>query len=152
MSLQESGLLLASVIGSRPEVLKEWEPFKSSSDSLPAQWHEKFWGKSMAEEEQKWRDAQLLKPLEGSGLGNEPWGGDESMYMGMSEAEGLDDDVIEGCYSLEVDIEGFAYPRIWIRAEYIRIYNALESHYAEPSYPYLAPSAVITGQPGIGES
>ncbi len=71
----------------------------------------------------------------------------------MSEEEGLDDDVIKGCYCLEIDIEGFMYPRIWICAEYIRIYDALEIYCQKSSYPNrLAPAAVITGQPGIGGS
>ena len=111
-----------------------------------------FWGKSMADEGQKWRDAQPPMPVEGTGLGNELQGGDEPMDVDVSGEEELDDDIIEGCYSLEIGIEGFEFPRIWIRAEYIRIYDALEDRYRERSYPYLAPAAVITGQPGIGES
>jgi len=104
----------------------------------------------MADEEQKWRDAQPPMPVEGTGLGNERQSGDEP--VDVSEGEYLDDDIIEGCYSLEIGIKGFNFPRIWIRAEYIRIYDALEDRYRERSYPYLAPAAVITGQPGIGES
>ena len=144
--LQKPGLTLASIIGSRPEVLTEWESFKHRNDLLPALWHAKFWGKSM---EQKYHDAQLPMPVEQSGLGSEGRHGDERMDV---EEEDLDDDVIEGCHFLEIDMEGFAYPKIWIRAEYIRIYDALETHYQTPSYPNLAPAAVVTGQPGIGES
>ena len=147
--LQENGPSLACIIGSRPEKLTEWELFKLPSESLPAQLHVMFWGKSMAHEEQKWRDAQPPLPVEGTGLGNER---DEPMDVDVSEEEDLDDDIIEGCYSLEIGIKGFEYPRIWIRAEYIRIYDALEDRHRKPSYPYLAPAAVITGQPGIGEA
>ena len=107
----------------------------------------------MADEEKKWRDAQLPIPMEGAGLGNERQGGDESMDVDVSEEEELDDDIIEGCHSLEIDIKGFAFPRIWIRAECIRIYDALEALHRKPSIPsHMAPAAVITGQPGIGES
>ena len=134
--LQEYGSALASIIGSRPEKLTEWEPFKLSSEWLPAQLHAMFWGKSMADEEQKWR---------GTGLGNERQGGDEP---DVSEEE--DDDIIEGCYSLSIGIESFAFPRIWIRAEYIRIYDALEARYKKSSYPYLASAVIISGQPGVG--
>lgn len=77
------------------------------------------------------------------------------MDVCMSEGEDSDDDVIEGCYFLEIDIEEFAYPWIWVRAEYIRIYDALEVYYKTPRSPFpnrLAKAAVITGQPGIGES
>jgi hypothetical protein len=142
---QESGL--ASIIGSLPEVLTEWESFKAHPVSSPAQWHIKFWGRIMADE-QKLGDAQLP---EGSGLGNEGRDGDEIMDVDMSEGVNLDDDVIPGCHFLNIDIEKFAYPKIWIRAEYIRIYDALEAYYNKPSYPPTAPAAVITGQPGIGE-
>ena len=90
----------------------------------------------MADEEQKWR---------GTGLGNERQGGDEP---DVSEEE--DDDIIEGCYSLSIGIESFAFPRIWIRAEYIRIYDALEARYKKSSYPYLASAVIISGQPGVG--
>jgi hypothetical protein len=153
-TLQESGLALASVIGTRPEVLAEWESFRVLPDLQPAKWHAEFWGKSIADDEQKWRDAQSPTSLEGSELGNEGrhgGNGDESMDVDMSEGVDLDDDVMPGCYFLEIDIEGFPYPKIWIRAEYIRIYDALEAHYQKRSYPYVAPGAVITGQPGIGE-
>ena len=50
---------------------------------------------------------------------------------------------------------GFVYSALihWIHAEYIRIYNALEAYYQKrPSTSNQAPTAVITGQPGIGES
>src|SRR6266576_1064273 len=75
--LQEYGSALASIIGSRSEKLTEWERFKLSSESLPAQLHAMFWGKSMADEEQKWRDAQPPMTVEGTGLGNERQGGDD---------------------------------------------------------------------------
>ncbi|KAF8624106.1 hypothetical protein AX15_006042, partial [Amanita polypyramis BW_CC] len=54
------------------------------------------------------------------------------------EEEGSGDDIIAGCYSLEIGIEGFPLPRIWIRAEYTRIYDALEARYRMPVYPYKA--------------
>jgi hypothetical protein len=67
----------------------------------------------MEDEEQEWYNAQLAMPMEGSGLGNEHWVEDESMDVDMSEEEGLDDDFIKGCYSLEIGI-GSAPLRIWI--------------------------------------
>ena len=149
---QENGPGLASIIGSRPDTLAEWDLFKLPSQSLPAQLHDMFWGESMAHEAKKWRDAQSPMPAEVTGLGRERQGGDETMDMDVSEEEDLDDDIIEGCYFLEIGIKNFEFPRIWIRAEYIRIYNALEDRYKKPSYPYLAPAVVITGQPGIGKA
>lgn len=102
----------------------------------------------MEDEEQQWRDAQPPMSVEGGGLG-----GDEPMDVDTSEGEDLDDDFIKGCYSLEIGIKRLRIPKVWIRAEYIRIYNALEAYYQKrPSITNQAPAAVITGQPGIGES
>ena len=41
--------------------------------------------------------------------------------------------------------------KIWIRADYIHIYECLEKQYDDAAKVYLEPGAVITGQPGIGE-
>ena len=102
----------------------------------------------MEDEEQQWRDAQPPMPVEGSGLG-----GDGPMDVDTSEEEDLDDDLIKGCYTLEIGIKHLRIPRVWIRAEYIRIYNAPEAYYQKrPSISNQAPAAVITGQPGIGGS
>ena len=140
---QESGTALASIISSRAEVLKKWKSFRVDPGSLPAQWHSKFWGKSMADEEQKWRDTQSPMPVKGSELGGEE----------MTEGEDSDDDFIKGCYSLDINIDGSETSRIWIRAEYIRIYKAVEAWYVTvASRSGRAPAAIITGQPGIGES
>jgi hypothetical protein len=51
-------------------------------------------------------------PVEGTVLGNELQGGDEPMDVNVSEEEDLDDDIIEGCYFLEIGIKRFPYPRI----------------------------------------
>ena len=145
---QESGL--ASIIGSPPADLNEWESFKADPVSALSQWHIKFWGKIIADE-QKSCDAQPPASMEGSGLGNDGRDEDKIMDVDTSEGVNLDDDIIPGCHFLHIDIKKFPYPKIWIRAEYIRIYDALEAYYNQPSYPYLAPAAVITGQPGVGE-
>jgi len=146
---QESGTALASIIGSRAEVLKEWKSFRVDPGSLPAQWHSKFWGKSMAHEKQKWRDTQSPMPVEGSELGG------EDIDVDMTEGEDSDDDFIKGCYSLDIDFKYSETLRIWIRAEYIRIYEAVAIWYNTVDSLRLcgrAPAAIITGQPGIGES
>jgi hypothetical protein len=60
-----------------------------------------FWGKRMADEEQKW-------------FRMSPWG-DELVTS-------LDDIVlIEGCYFLDLNIKYLNIPRIWIRAEYTTV-------------------------------
>ncbi len=109
---QESGTALASIIGARAEVLKEWKSFRVDPGSLLAQWHSKFWGKSMAHEKQKWRDTQSPMPVEGSELGG------EDIDVDMTEGEDSDDDFIKGCYSLDIDFKYSETLRIWIRAEY----------------------------------
>ena len=49
--------------------------------------------------------------------------------------------------------KNFLYPKIWIRAEYIRIYDAVKTHYEKPwILNNVPPAAVVTGQPRIGES
>jgi hypothetical protein len=122
--LQGSGSTLESIIGSRPQVLREWESSGSFTEPLPVHLHAKFLGKSMADEEQKWRNAQSPTPVEGIRLGNERQGGYKP--VDVSEEE---DDVIEGCCFLELDNEELDISSIRIRAEYIRIYDALELCY-----------------------
>jgi len=59
-----------------------------------------------------------------------------------------DDDVITGPSILNI---GLPSSKIFIRADYIRIYDFLD-HLETIRYPNgLAPSAVLTGQPGIGK-
>jgi hypothetical protein len=139
---QESGLSLASVVRI-PARMGTW-PKLDDEESL-AQLHAKFWGKSMAEEEQEWRNAQSPIPAIGD-YGDEGQDRDERMDVDLDE----DGDIIRGCYVL--DIEGLGFSKIWIRADYIRIYDYLEIHYKKRAVPAgRAPAGVITGQPGIGE-
>ena len=118
-------------------------------DRALAQLHAKFWGKSMAEEEEQWRRAQPRTPTIGGELGDEDQDGDERMDEDQGERTDLEDDILPGCYVLDIGIDC---SRIWVRAEYIRMYNFLESYYHEVTRkPGPAPGAVLTGQPGIGE-
>jgi hypothetical protein len=146
--LQESGSGLTSIIGSKTEVLADWKS-NLVRPSLPlAQLHAKFWGISMEGEEKEWRDAQPPMPAAGGELRDKHQHADERTD---EDGDDLDDDIIPGCYFLDIGIEGLEYPRIWIRADYIRTYDALENHYQRPAYSHRAPAAVITGEPGIGE-
>jgi hypothetical protein len=82
--------------------------------------------------------------------------GDES-EDGMNEHQGSEDnkdnDIIPGCYLMDFGLEGLGNRRIWVRADYVRIYDYAEFHYNKKSYPpNQAPSMVVTGQPGIGAS
>lgn len=63
-------------------------------------------------------------------------------------------DMIPGCYVLDIGIPGLDVSRLWIRADYIRIFDFFQSHYDKHAANRMdqAPSGVLTGQPGIGES
>ena len=66
------------------------------------------------------------------------------------EATDEDEDGIPGCYPFSVGIEDIT---VWIRADYICVYEALEDYYKKAmKQSGRTPSAVVTGQPGIGES
>ena len=66
------------------------------------------------------------------------------------EATDNDEDDIPGCYPFGIGIEGIT---VWIRTDYIWIFEALQ-HYYEMTAKQSGrtPSAVVTGQPGIGGS
>ena len=79
---------------------------------------------------------------------------DDNETMEEDELEGEatdeDEDDIPGCYPFSVGIEDIT---VWIRADYIRVYEAVEDHYKKAlKRSGRTPSAVVTGQPGIGES
>ena len=62
-----------------------------------------------------------------------------------------DDDLIKGPSILNIDIDGLPFPKIFIRAEYIRVYDLLDHRELSRFPNHLAPAAVLTGQPGNGE-
>ena len=138
-----------------------------------ALFHARFWGKSMEDEEEEWRKAQPQiegQPEDedegryedkGKGRAIDEDAGkgraidkDDNETMEEDELEGEatddDDDDIPGCYPFSVGIEDIT---VWIRADYIRVYEALEDYYNKAlKRSGRTPSAVVTGQPGIGLS
>ena len=138
-SPQESGSDFASVVDADQDPTA-WRKVRDA-DSL-TRLHAKFWGKSMAVEEQEWRSGQSGDPARAR---HEDQDEDDPMDEDVDE----DDDIIPGCYLLDL---GMNVPKIWIRADYIRIYDFLEDYYNESPEPsFRAPAAVITGQPGVGQ-
>ena len=153
-----------------PSYMRPW-PRLLNRDGPLALLHAKFWGTSMAAEEQQWLNAQQASPATGSGLGLRDQEGEEHMdAVGnekmqtavvdetvvdetMDEATTMDpdDDIISGCYMLDIDIKGLRLSKLWIRAEYIRVFNSINAFYDEPPLIPRAPCVVVTGQPGIGE-
>ncbi|EDR05961.1 uncharacterized protein LACBIDRAFT_329135 [Laccaria bicolor S238N-H82] len=131
-------------------ILEKDEPF--------AMLHAKFWDKSMVVEEQRWLKAQQASPATGSEYGLRDQEGEERMDAvdneTMDEATTMDpeDDIISGCYMLDIDIDELELTSLWIRAEYIRVFNLVNAYYDKPTSVRRAPCVVVTGQPGIGKS
>jgi len=130
--------------------------------------HAKFWGENMADEEQQWLIAQQASPATGSEYGLRDQEGEERMdavvdemvvdetavvdeTMDKATTRDPDDDIIPGCYMLDIDIHGLKFSKLWIRAEYIRVFNSVKAYYDETTSESGAPCVVVTGQPGIGE-
>jgi len=107
----------------------------------------------MQEEEEAWRAKERLNPAPGPSDNNRK--PNENPGNGTDESEDDDDDITPGCYVLDINNDALRFKRIWIRAEFIRIFNYLVEYYdriTSQDSENTAPSAVITGQPGIGKS
>ena len=115
---------LATVVGSNWQITSNWNSRKAPLDTPLARFHAKFWG---VEEEGE--------------LSN-------NMEVDNSIADG--DEISPRCYILDIGIRG-AEDKIWVRADYIRMFKFAEKFYAESLSNPLSPCLVITGQPGIGE-
>jgi len=126
---------------------ERWGPwFKLTDDEDLPQLHTKFWRKSMVSEEAEWRGSQKSV---GDDSGDMSDGEVDPMDVDMDEQ---DDEIGPGCYVLNMGIETLPHSKIWIRTDYIRIYDYCSEYYELcRSLPHkAAPSVVITGQPGIG--
>ena len=114
---------------------------KAEDDETPlALFHKKFWGKSMKDEESEWRRSQIRIV-------------DQDQDQDQNNTSDMDDDIVPGCYVLDISIPGIRLSHLWIRADYIRIFDYFQTHYDKYDRPTEdVPSGVLTGQPGIGES
>jgi hypothetical protein len=157
---------------------RKWE--KLADDYPLAVFHRRFWGKSMKDEEEEWQKTQPQTESQSKDEDEDRYEGkaiddDDNETMEVEEYEGKgkdkaidedegeveedqledeatdeDEDDIPGCYPFSVGFEDIT---VWIRADYIRVYEALEDYYEKAmKRSGRTPSAVITGQPGIGES
>jgi len=61
------------------------------------------------------------------------------------------DEISPRCYVLDICIRGVE-DKIWVRADYIRMFEFAEKFYAESLSNPQSPCLVITGQPGIGKT
>ena len=97
--------------------------------------HKKYWNKSIDDDERAWVEEH--GPLTETENGSE---------------------VVEGCFVLDLGIKKFLTYKLWVRQDYIRIYDHCHRHYEgvraerEQETGFLPPVTIITGQPGIGES
>jgi len=137
----ESGLKLADVV-KFASYAQTWH--KVDDDSRFSKFHAKFWGKSMVDEEREWLNLKTQSS-------------DHSMDDDVIMDDGYDEDTDadgddEGCYELDISPNPVSdVSTIWIRADYIRIFNYTESAY-DICYEHRKAQAVVyTGQPGIGE-
>jgi hypothetical protein len=144
---------------------EEWRKAQPQREGRPEEEDEGRYegkGKGRAIDEDK-DEAMEVEKYEGKGKGraiDEDEGKgraidkDDNETMEEDELEGEatdeDEDDIPGCYPFSVGIEDIT---VWIRADYIRVYEALEDYYKKAmKRSGRTPSAVVTGQPGIGES
>ena len=82
--------------------------YKHPDDSKFARLHTKFWGKSMLGEGEEWQ------------------GSDSNSMHGSYDP---DDDVGPGCFVLDIGFEDLRLQNIWVRSEYLRMYDYCNEHY-----------------------
>lgn len=131
MAHTESSSTLASVFKSKYDSASSWSTSKLGECYPYSQLHAKYWGKSMAAEEQEWRNSQ------------------NDMEVDDSDPES---ETGPGCYLLDFQL-GLWGSRLWVRKDYIRLYDFCNQWYGQATsgdFRYQAPSVVITGQSGIG--
>ena len=123
---------LATVVGSDQQDIADWKSRKIRLNHPFAKFHAKFWGVVDSEEKTG------LTPLS------------DNMEVDDSTADGNGDEINPHCYVLEIDIPGVE-DKIWVRADYIRMFEYAEGFYDKSLPSPLSPCLVITGQPGVGE-
>ena len=137
---------------------EEWQKTQSQTESQSKDEDEdRYEGKAIDDD-----DNETMEEYEGKGKDNSI-DEDEGKGKGRAidnkameedeledQATDEDEDDIPGCYPFSVGIEDIT---VWIRADYICVYEALEDYYENAmKRSGRTPSAVVTGQPGIGES
>ena len=135
--MSQSDLDLASVVFITTRHQK-WKPLQD--DEPLALLHSKFWGKSLIFEDPPRRNQPHASP-HGSELG------DESQRMDVDNS----DDVIPGPSILNIGIDRLPFSTLFIRADYIRVYDFLDKLEVIRFPNGLAPAAVLTGHPGTGK-
>ena len=118
---------------------------KLADDYGFARLHTKFWRKGMLDQEEEWCGKQ------GSDSNASMHGSDDPDREVNPMDVGGDDDVGPGCYFLDIGLEELRLKNIWIRSEYLRMYDyCIERCNGAVGMNQAAPSIAIIGQPGIG--
>ena len=119
------GSSLADVVGSNQQVLDLWRLNKVTMDQTLTLF-EKYWGKSIEDEES------------------------DKSQLTLGDTMDVDSgNISDRCHVLDLSIKGIKPSKILIRFDYKRIYDQLEEWLNYDSEGD-TPSAVVTGQPGIG--
>jgi hypothetical protein len=92
-----------------------------------SQLRSEFWGKNIEEEAKQWRKSHSTVKVDRT------------------------NDIGPECYGLDLGIIKFKSSKLWVRQDYIRIYDYCSKRHEEgpSSATEMARSVVITGQPGI---
>jgi len=136
MSTQQPDLDFASVVRVAAH-LPNWSQIGEDDDPL-VQLHSKFWGKTLTCEDPEPSKAAKSELTD--------------VDKGMRVDDQVDDDFIPGCAILNIGIDDLPFQKIWIRADYIRIYDYIENRETPSRLTnLLPPAAVVTGHPGTGE-
>jgi len=140
----ESGLKLADVVEFDP-LAQPWN--KLGGGNRFSMFHARFWGKSMVDEEREWLNLKTQSADHST---------DDDVIMddGYDEDTDVDgdDEFIPGCYELDISPNPVSdVSKIWIRADYIRVYKYTESRYDLCYKRRRAQAVVYTGHPGTGE-
>src|SRR5882762_10803917 len=94
---------LASVVSNQTWIADDGTPL--------ALFHKKFGGKSMKDEESGWRKSQIR------------------IDQDVDEITDVDDDIISGCYVLDISIPRMPVSHLWICANYIRVFNFFQAFF-----------------------
>jgi hypothetical protein len=110
------GSSLEDVVGSHPGILDLWKSNKVTNPCVVTALHIKYWGlgkKTMKEEEEEWKRAAM-------DVDNSDGDGDNDSNVG--------DTIGDGCYVLDIGLNGIEPSKIWVRMDYIffHIYDELE--------------------------
>ncbi|KAI9446377.1 hypothetical protein H4582DRAFT_555902 [Lactarius indigo] len=95
-----------------PKRMDQWDELDNDVVAEP---HRRFWGVSMQDEETKWRATQSE---------NETMGVDEL----AEEDEDKGDETGAGCYVLTLGIPDLECQKLWIRKDYIRLYDFYQKY------------------------